>query len=59
MAIWRSEIGPDAAPVQSVDGKTGAVDLSADYQAKAKRTIAAAAPTVNDDETQGYSVWSR
>lgn len=50
----------DAAPVQSVDGLTGAVDLSGSYEIKRQNNLTATTdPTVNDDNTQGYEPLSR
>jgi len=49
-----------AAPVQSVDGKTGAVDLSQDYETRRQHNLAATTdPTVNDDSGAGYEPLSK
>jgi hypothetical protein len=49
-----------AAPVQSVDGKTGAVDLSGDYEQKRQNNLTATTdPTVTDDSSAGYEPLSR
>lgn len=49
-----------SAPVQSVDGKTGAVDLSANYEAKRQNNLSATTdPGVTDDSGLGYEPLSR
>lgn len=50
----------DAAPVQSVDGRTGDVLLDDLYEQKRQNNLTATTdPTVNDDETQGYEPLSK
>lgn len=50
----------DAAPVQSVDGRTGDVTLGDLYEPNRLDNLTATTdPTVNDDDTQGYEVLSR
>lgn len=49
-----------SAPVQSVDGLTGAVDLSGSYEAKRQNNLSATTdPTVSDDSAAGYEPMSR
>ncbi len=49
-----------AAPVQSVDGKTGAVDLSADYETRRQHNLNATTdPSVTDDSAAGYEPLSK
>ncbi len=49
-----------AAPVQSVDSKTGAVDLSQDYETRRQHNLTATTdPTVNDDSGAGYEPLSK
>ncbi|MCK7542961.1 hypothetical protein MLC59_02095 [Marinobacter bryozoorum] len=49
-----------AAPVQSVDGRAGAVDLSGSYEAKRQNNLSAATdPTAADDASAGYEPMSR
>mgnify|MGYP001156465237 CR=1 FL=1 len=53
-------IDATGAPVQSVDGQTGAVDLSASYEQKRLNNLTATVdPTVNDDSSAGYEPLSR
>ncbi len=51
---------PLGGGVQSVDGKTGEVDLSGSYEAKRKNNLSATTdPAVTDDSSLGYEPLSR
>lgn len=50
----------DEGYVLSVDGKSGAVDLSGSYEQKRKNNLEATTdPTPNDDSSQGYEILSK
>ncbi len=54
------EAGAQVNTVTSVDGFTGAVDLSGNYEQKRKNNLSATTnPTVNDDSVIGYEPLSR
>jgi hypothetical protein len=57
---YTSQRASSDAPVQSVDGKTGAVDLSQDYESKKLHNLSATSdPTTTEDSSAGYEALSK